>query len=115
MKKATTVGSLCLGALAILAMGCGKSKQLQAAETYEQEACACKDAQCAAAATQKFTEATGGIGVGNRMLTESGTADTQAVTKAMTNANACVMKVSMAGVPGMGGGAAPAVPTMPKQ
>jgi hypothetical protein len=111
MNKTTTGAVLCLGALAALAMGCGKSKQLQAAEAYEQAACACKDAQCAADATKTFTDATGGIPVSNRLLTESGTSDTQAVARAMTNANACVMKVSMQGVPGAGG----AAPAMPKQ
>jgi hypothetical protein len=83
------------GALMFALTGCGKSKALAAAEEYETAACACKTADCATAATKAYGEKT----AETASTMKSG--EVEAMTKATTAAAACVMKISMAGLPGM--------------
>lgn len=81
-------------------VGCGKNKMLVAAEAYEKEACACKDAACGTAASTKFAEASAKDAAD--VPTSGG--DAEAYTKAVSNATACVTKAAMAGIPGMPAG-----------
>ncbi len=86
MNKTTCLIACC----ALFAVvGCGKSKVLEAAENYEKEACACKDAACTTAAAQKYAEA-----VAKDPSSVSG-GDAEAITKATTNATACTTKLAM--------------------
>src|SRR5512145_1745270 len=78
-------------------VGCGKNKMLVVAEEYEKEACACKDAACATAASKKFSDAT----VQNASSVPTSGSNAEAYTKAVTNATTCVTKAAMSGVPGM--------------
>jgi hypothetical protein len=93
----------CLFVLGLLAAGCGKNKMLEAAETYEKAACACKDSACATAATTKF--ASDNAAAASSPLSGS---DAEAYTKSTTAATGCVTKLAMAGIPAM-----PAMPAMP--
>ena len=86
--------ALCCGSLMLATTACGKSKALMAVEEYEQTACACKDVACVTGATKKFSEKA------SDMSTAS-SGEAEAITKATTNASACVTKISMAAVPGM--------------
>ncbi len=94
MKSMKIVYALSLGSLLILATGCGTSKALMAAEEYEKAACACKNAACATDASKKFAENA------KDMATAKG-GEAEAITKATSAASECVMKASMAGLPGM--------------
>lgn len=86
--------ALCCGSLLLATTACGKSKALMAAEDYEKDACACKDAACVTDATKKFSAKAGD------MASASGS-EAEAITKASTNASTCVTKISMAGIPTM--------------
>jgi hypothetical protein len=94
--------ALCAGALAVGA--CGKNKLLVAAENYEKEACACKDAPCANAAATKFAQETKQGGV---MAPTTG-ADAEAYRNAVQNATQCVSKLTMPALPAM-----PNLPALP--
>jgi hypothetical protein len=83
--------ALCFAGLALT--GCGKSKMLMASEAYEKDACECKDVACITAATTKYT--TGMAGEAPK------SSEAEAISKATTNAAACLTKVTMAAVPGM--------------
>jgi predicted cobalt transporter CbtA len=95
MKKIACL--VALGALLALASACGKNKMVEVAENYEKEACACKDAACATAATTKFSEETSKNAAS---MPKSG-GDAEAYTKAASAAAQCVTKAAMSGVPGM--------------
>lgn len=94
MKAMKIAFAVCFGSLLLATTGCGKSKYLEAAEEYQKEACACKDAACATAASQKFASHAA------EAASLSGS-DAEAATKAATAASECVTKAAMAGVPGM--------------
>jgi hypothetical protein len=96
MKAMKIAFALCFGSVLLATTGCGKSKALEAAEEYQQAACACKDAACATTATQKYAARAAD------MATAS-SGEAEAITKATTAATECVTKVSMAGIPGMPG------------
>ncbi len=100
MKAIKIAFALCFGSMMLVTTGCGKSKALLAAEEFEKNACACKDATCVADASKKYAEHA------KEMATAS-SGETEAITKATTAASECVTKVSMAGIPGM--------PAMPKK
>jgi hypothetical protein len=85
--------ALSVGALMVFASGCGKSKALLAAEEYQKNACACKDAACVTDASKKFADAA-------KDMATASSGEAEAITKASTAAAECVTKISMAGVPG---------------
>jgi hypothetical protein len=86
--------------------GCGKNKMVEVAENYEKDACACKDAACATAASNKFAEES----TKNASSVPKTGGDAEAYSKAVSNATQCVTKAAMSGVPG----GMPAMPAMPK-
>jgi hypothetical protein len=92
MKSIKMVFALCVGSMMLA--GCGPSKALQSAEQYEKDACACKDAKCATDATTKYGERQKDVAASMK------SDEAEAITKHATAASECVMKVSMAGVPG---------------
>ena len=94
MKAACTVffGSMLL----VGATGCGKSKALLAAEEYQKDTCACKDAACVTAAAQKFATHSGD-------MTTARSSEAEAITNATSAAAQCATKAAMSGVPGMPG------------
>jgi hypothetical protein len=92
MKITMIAVALCVGSM-MFATGCGKSKAVLAVEEYEKAACACKDAACATAASQAYAAKSADMAT-------AGSGDTEAITKATTNAAACVTKAAMAGMPG---------------
>lgn len=94
MKTTTVMTMACLGALMAFGSGCGPSKALQAAQQYEKDSCACKDAACIADVSKKFADKAGD------MATAS-SSEADAITKATTNATQCATKVATAGIPGM--------------
>ena len=96
MNKAT-YWVVCGALLTLTLAGCGKNKLLVVAENYEKEACACKDAACATAASAKFAEATAKDA--SSVPTSGG--DAEAYSKSVTNATACVTKAAMSGIPGV--------------
>ena len=100
MKAIKIAFAVCFGSVLLATTGCGKSKYLMAAEEYEKEACACKDAACATAATQKFASH-------SAEAASAGSGEAEAITKASSAAAECVTKAAMAGIPGM--------PPMPKK
>lgn len=96
------IATVCASVLVLAA--CGKNKMLVAAETYEKEACACKDAACATAASNKFAEET----KKNAMSMPASGADAEVYSKAVQNATNCVTKAAMGNLPAM-----PNMPAMP--
>lgn len=86
----------CLFVLGLLATACGKNKLVEAAETYEKAACACKDNACATAATTKFASDSA---AGASSQPSGG--DAEVYTKLTTTATGCVTKLAMAGIPAM--------------
>ncbi len=93
------VALIMTGGLLLVGTGCGKSKALMAAEEYEKEACACKDAACTTEAGKKYAAHASD-------MASASSGEAEAITKATTNASQCVTKIAMSGVP--------AVPGMPK-
>lgn len=93
MKTTKIAFALCFGSMMLLAAGCGKSKALTTAEEYEKNACACKDVTCVADATKKFGE-------NAKDMATASSGEAEAITKATTNASACMAKITMAGIPG---------------
>lgn len=102
MKKLVCL-AVC-GAMFVL-VGCGKNKMVEAAENYEKEACACKDAACATAASNKFAAETSK----NATSVPTSGSDAETYSKHVSAATQCVTKAAMSGVPGM-----PPMPAMPK-
>jgi hypothetical protein len=98
MKAMKIAFVLCFGAGLLATTGCGKSKALEAAEEYQQAACACKDAACATAASQKFAARAAD-------MASASSSEAEAITKATSAATECVTKAAMSGVPGMPGAA----------
>jgi hypothetical protein len=96
MNMTKVAFALCCGSLMLATTACGKSKALMAVEEYETSACACKDIACVTASTKAFTAKA------SEMATAS-SGEAEAITKATTNASACVTKISMAGIPAMPG------------
>jgi len=94
MKTIKIAFALCFGSFMLLTTACGKSKALMAAEEYEKSACACKDLACVTESTKKFGE-------NAKDMSSASSGEAEAITKASTNASACVTKISMAGIPGM--------------
>jgi hypothetical protein len=94
MKMMKLVGAVCLGSWMVFAVGCGKSKALLAAEQYEKEACACKDAACTTKAAQAFA-------ANAKDMATASSGDAEAITKATTHAVECTTKAAMSGIPGM--------------
>jgi len=82
--------------LLVGATGCGKSKALLAAEEYQKETCACKDAACVASASQKFATHSGEMATAR-------SSEAEAITNATSAAAQCATKVTMASVPAMPG------------
>lgn len=96
MKSIKFACVLCFGSMMLATVGCGKSKALLSAEEYEKEACACKDVACVTEATKKFGER-------SKDAASMSSSEAEAVSKASTNAAACVTKITMASVPAMPG------------
>jgi hypothetical protein len=96
------IATLC--AVALVLAGCGKNKMLEAAENYEKEACACKDAACATTASTKFAEET----KKNASSAPTSGSDAEAYSKAVQKATECVTKAAMSNMPTM-----PNMPAMP--
>jgi hypothetical protein len=94
MKAIKIAFALCFGSMMLVTAGCGPSKALVSAQEYEKAACACKDAACATAATTKFAEH-------SKEMATASSGEAEAITKATSAASECVVKASMAGIPGM--------------
>lgn len=90
MNFKSTIGLLSAAAMLTLAIGCGKSKMLQASEDYAKDACDCKDAKCVEAATKKYNDAIQG--------TTPGSSEAEAIGKNTTKATECVTKAAMSGM-----------------
>jgi hypothetical protein len=100
MKFVKIAFAVCFGSLMLATTGCGPSKALVAAQEYEKDMCACKDAACATDAAKKYADKQKDV------ATSVKSDETEAMTKHATAAAACMTKVSM---PAM-----PAIPGMPK-
>ncbi len=101
MKSVKIAFALCFASMMLVAAtGCGKSKALLAAEEYEKDTCACKDAACVGEAAKKYAEHA-------KEMAGASSGEAEAIGKAATNAGACATKIAMSGVPGM--------PAMPKK
>jgi hypothetical protein len=95
MKIMNSAVAVVFGSMLLMtATGCGKSKALLAAEDYQKDTCACKDAPCVANAAQKFATHSA------EMATAKGS-EAEAITNATSAAAQCATKVTMASVPGM--------------
>jgi hypothetical protein len=90
--------ALGFGSMMLVAAGCGPSKALEAAQEYEKNTCACKDAACVADAAKKYAARASDAATAK-------SSETDAITKATTAATECATKIATAGIPGM-----PAIP-----
>jgi hypothetical protein len=99
MKIMNSAVAVFFGSMLLVGVtGCGKSKALLAAEAYQAETCACKDAACVAKAAQNFA-------THSAEMATARSSEAEAITNATSAAAQCATKAAMAGVPGM-----PAVP-----
>ena len=92
MKSIQIAFALCVGSLMLA--GCGPSKALEAAEQYEKDSCACKDAACVADAAKKYGEKQKDV------ATSVKSDEAEKMTKHLSAATECATKISMAGIPG---------------
>jgi|SRR5580693_3138771 hypothetical protein len=96
MKSIKFAFAVCLGSMLLATTGCGKSKALMAAEEYEKDTCACKDAACVGEAAKKYSAHASD-------MASASSGETEAISKAASNAAACATKAAMSGLPAMPG------------
>ena len=89
--------SMLIGSLGLIGCGGGAEELVKAAQKYEADTCACKDAPCVTKAAEAYSKTSQEL-AGKKMTPSED--DAKKITDATTKATECATKAAMAGVPG---------------